>query len=1335
MGMHKLSESSVNNLFTSMFCSSKTKKEVNMFKSIISILILAGGILSLLPLAGFSQVYVIGPAPWWVNDGNISTAKLRGISVVDSQVVFVVGEKGKVYERTGTVHQHTWGEKNNGISAEYNLNDVCFVNASVGWVVGEKDTEPDKYKGVIYKTTNSGGGWIDQTGNISPMITLPTPFIKVQMINTNYGYISCGNGMVLKTEDGGSHWNRKKTPWADSGHPQDSIQVWYNGLWVNPNNANDLWVTGDAYGLMSHSVNGGDSWTVTQPSVFYHTYHFPDSTYTPFPTRLATYDLYHNVSSNEGMIALSYGKLGHTTDGGSTWNVIQLEPPDSSPIWFKDVAYNDSEWLACGNFGVVDRYALGIVTQENANYKRPYERDNINFNCIDFDSLDYIYAAGSGNSSVWQRYDPGAIKVNVQMVDSANRINVYIKIEPLDSLILIKNFKNWYWSTRWVKEHLWGILRLDPRTSQITTYEDVIDPANTLDEDIYYEIYLKTWDYIPDAQGIQEVALVKIHPFGLNDTFIPPSPLTVQTRDKPDDQGLMYQYQLFGNTTMNWYDYVIHDTPWSNDSNHYWQNQFNHVPDGNWHDDTTVQNGRTYTSQIFRIRGDKNIGYLEQSTPTVTIVDNCRPDSPVFVDTRCQYDTATHTVKLVWKMENPANNPDIAGYWVCPIPPDSSRHHYRLAHSAPISRTICRLPVDTSWIGSNAIYYVAAMDYSGHISDWSESLGIYIGSSIAMSNSSQATAYNNGRKLVRLPDTDELWTTYESDNKVYAARSTDAGGTWTKMLVGYGHFPVLSYDKNAEPIIPTLVWQGQIESGAPVIFFSRYTGNNTWTNPTSIQTGSVGASFGPTSFAIGIGDTGHVAYEENTGSSSIKYTKFNIYNPNPGLPQTVGTGTSPSIGYMSSTGKPPIHVAWVNNNTIYYRSRSAAGWALTETVSGTLSSIQPSLEVGGNNAYVVWAENTSTGDIYWRYKVYTGMYGLWMATKRVCTTGSTASTYPELTGGYTCTWVEQGTTNFEVYYTTYNESSGQWNTPVNISDNSKEELFSNYPHLTYKQTVNGTMLYFVWTEGSEALRTAPPYKIKFKSKELIQGKSLVAQPLPYYIAYGGEEDPSPFNRKRDGYEQYGDEPCKRIDKANSFLEYQFETLDPNRIYDLTAYLYQRGSTNLNLKAKIDNILLGTITLPPDTVVMLNHNIPAALYNDNTVNLKIYGNNNQAVSAILALHEFEPEDVKGYKQAKTNGPQEIGSKPVVSYQLSLTVQPTPMAKSLSIRYTLPQKGHVRISLYDVSGRLVQNLVDESLKPGAYTIKRDNTDLGLSRGVYFVRLETNNQTLVQKAIVVK
>ncbi len=1313
-----------------VLCSQQ--KEVTMFKAIISTLVTALVTIVILPTAVFGQD-VFGPVPWWVKDGDLAGMKFRGISVVDSQLVWVVGENGAVYKKTGTVHQHTWEQKNNGINTNYNLNDVCFVNAGVGWVVGEKKTEPNKYSGVIYRTINGGTSWTDQTGYITPTITIPTPFLKVQMIyiGSQYkGYITCGNGMVLKTEDGGATWTRTTTPWADPAHPQDSIQIWYNGLWVNPNNAQELWVGGDAYGLMSHSVNGGGSWTASQPTTFNQTYDFPDSTFTPFGTRLATYNM-HCANANEGMIALSYGKLGRTVNGGASWNTIQLEPPADSPIWFKDVTYDGAEWLACGNFGIIDRYT-GAVTQENVNYRWLRDRAFSDFQCIDVASSNYAYAAGDGSGNVRQRYDPGEVDINVAIQDTGNYYKVNITINGN-----IENFKNWICSGPWVNEHLWRCKLLCPMPTQDTTYYNYIDKNTTPNRDIFYEIYLRTNDFCSSDFSVQEVALITVHPDSLYGTWAnPDSDLDLTTQDTPNDQGLTYRYYITGNPAGNpWSHFVIHNVPWSND--YYRQEQAVNPPWNYYYlYDTTVQTGRTYTSRIFRCKNNEPWGFVEETVPgPITITDDSCPFAPVFDDTACKYDAATYTIKLVWKMDSWANNPDIAGYWVCPIPPDSNRHHYRLAHSAPISRTTCRLPVDTVWIDHYAVYYVAAMDYSGHISPWSESLAIYIGSSIALSNSAEATAFNNGRKLIRIPDTDELWTAYESDNKVYTARSTDAGGSWTKMLIGYGHYPALSYNSDAETPRPAVVYQGQNESSAPTIYCSRYTGDDAWTSPLVIQTGAAGTSFGPPSLAIGIGDTAHVVYVATAVSAVVKYTKFYLFDPMPPTPEDAGTGQHASIGYMNSAGKPPIHVAWANNNVIYYRSRSSSGWAGTENVSGLMSAKQPSLEVIGNNAYIVWAQNTTTGDIYWRCKVYTGPFGVWSGVKRVCSTGSTASTYPVLTGGYTCAWVEQGDPSYEIYYATYDESSGQWNTPVNVSDNPKEENYSNYPNLAHKQTVNNTTLYFVWTEGSEDMETAPPYKIKFKSKELTQEKSLTAKPLPYYIAYGGEEEPSPFNLKRDGYDQYGEDPCKRIDRAdvNNFLEYRFETLDPDRIYDLTAYLYQRGSNNLTLSAKIDNILLSTVNLPSDTLITFNHLIPTAIYADNTINLKIIGKNNQAVSAILALHEFESEDVKGHKQIEVNGPQEIGSKPVTSYQLSLTVQPTHSVNSISIRYALPQKGPVKISLYDVSGRRVINLVDKIREAGIYNLDCGTGDL--SRGVYFVRLETDNKALVQKTIVVK
>jgi hypothetical protein len=63
-------------------------------------------------------------------------------------------------------------------------------------------------------------------------------------------------------------------------------------------------------------------------------------------------------------------------------------------------------------------------------------------------------------------------------------------------------------------------------------------------------------------------------------------------------------------------------------------------------------------------------------------------------------------------------------------------------------------------------------------------------------------------------------------------------------------------------------------------------------------------------------------------------------------------------------------------------------------------------------------------------------------------------------------------------------------------------------------------------------------------------------------------------------------------------------------------------------------------------------------------------------------------------------------------------PNPFNPSTTIRYELPKSCDLRLSVYDILGREVSVLVNETKNPGVYEVKFDAT--GLSSGVYFYRL---------------
>lgn len=78
-------------------------------------------------------------------------------------------------------------------------------------------------------------------------------------------------------------------------------------------------------------------------------------------------------------------------------------------------------------------------------------------------------------------------------------------------------------------------------------------------------------------------------------------------------------------------------------------------------------------------------------------------------------------------------------------------------------------------------------------------------------------------------------------------------------------------------------------------------------------------------------------------------------------------------------------------------------------------------------------------------------------------------------------------------------------------------------------------------------------------------------------------------------------------------------------------------------------------------------------------------------------------------------------------------PNPFNPSTNISYKLDKAGAVQLSVFDVTGRRVAALVNETKNAGSYTVQFDAA--ALSSGVYFYRLETPSGILTKKMLLVK
>ncbi len=101
-----------------------------------------------------------------------------------------------------------------------------------------------------------------------------------------------------------------------------------------------------------------------------------------------------------------------------------------------------------------------------------------------------------------------------------------------------------------------------------------------------------------------------------------------------------------------------------------------------------------------------------------------------------------------------------------------------------------------------------------------------------------------------------------------------------------------------------------------------------------------------------------------------------------------------------------------------------------------------------------------------------------------------------------------------------------------------------------------------------------------------------------------------------------------------------------------------------------------------------------------------------------------QDVDASGQAAQTRYQTLQQVPPVSAALELKQNyPNPVSGSTTIEFNIPVTGPVDLTLYNVLGQQVGNLMNSTLEAGVYRVTPDLT--GLQNGLYFYRLRFNNE----------
>jgi hypothetical protein len=107
-----------------------------------------------------------------------------------------------------------------------------------------------------------------------------------------------------------------------------------------------------------------------------------------------------------------------------------------------------------------------------------------------------------------------------------------------------------------------------------------------------------------------------------------------------------------------------------------------------------------------------------------------------------------------------------------------------------------------------------------------------------------------------------------------------------------------------------------------------------------------------------------------------------------------------------------------------------------------------------------------------------------------------------------------------------------------------------------------------------------------------------------------------------------------------------------------------------------------------------------------------------------------------KAARANAASDVGG--TARYVLGVNAYPNPFNPATTIRYDVPSRGRVVVSVYDTKGERVATLVDENRDAGSYPVRWDGVDARGTRvgsGVYFVRLQFGAETRSRKIVLLK
>jgi hypothetical protein len=221
---------------------------------------------------------------------------------------------------TATATQGTLYKTING-GGQWTKVNLGIATADAQVVAVDPSTPATLYTGTLHhgvlKSTNSGSNWALRNTGVKALMQ----YMVLDPANKNTIYAGIPGLGVFQSTDGGSNWTARNTGLGSQMVAALAISpVGNRTLWASVNNASEQDLGGGVKFFLPgiyKSANGGASWTLTANPV--------DNFNFLAPTRLIA----DPVDAN-GIYALGFAGVYHSTDAGSTWTSSKTGLPTTA---------------------------------------------------------------------------------------------------------------------------------------------------------------------------------------------------------------------------------------------------------------------------------------------------------------------------------------------------------------------------------------------------------------------------------------------------------------------------------------------------------------------------------------------------------------------------------------------------------------------------------------------------------------------------------------------------------------------------------------------------------------------------------------------------------------------------------------------------------------------------------------------------------------------------------------------------------------------------------------------------------------------------------------------